>query len=587
MRRENLKENLSVLKGIWKYVVRHRLLVILSFVLAAAGSVLMLLIPKLVGEAIDGAVAAGQVDFEAIMPILLEIALLSAGIALSVWLLNICNNHVVYQVLLEIRTDAFRHIQKLPLSYLDTKPGGDIVSRIISDADQFSEGLLLGFTQLFSGVVTIVATIVFMFLLSPVLALVVVVLTPLSWVTAHFIAKRTYGYFSEQSAIRGEQTALISEMIGGQKIVQAFRHEEQSQKAFDEVNGRLCKASLRATFLSSMVNPSTRCINAIVFAAVALAGGLSVISAPASFTVGSLAAFLSYASQYTKPFNEISGVIAELQNAIACAKRLLELIAQPPMEPDSPDALALNDAKGQVDFDNVSFSYLPEQRLIEDLDLHVSAGQRVAIVGPTGSGKTTLMNLLMRFYETREGEIRVDGHPVRSVTRPSLRSSFGMVLQETWIKNATVRENIALGNPDATTEQIEQAAKEAHADGFIRRLPQGYDTVLGDDEGGLSQGQKQLLCIARVFLCLPPMLILDEATSSIDARTELKIGQAFAKLMKGRTSFIVAHRLSTVREADMILVMKEGHVVEIGTHEQLIAMKGFYYSLHQSQFDIV
>ena len=561
--------------------------VFFSILLSAVCAALTLYVPILVGRAIDLIIAAGNVDFGAILPILVRIGAVVAATAAGQWIINVINNRVTCAVVRDVRRQAFERIGILPFDFLDTHPSGELVSRVISDVDQFSNGLLLGFSQLFTGVATIIGTLGFMVAIRPLIALIVVVLTPLSFVVARFIATRTYSMFTAQAQTRAEQTALVDELLTNQKVVKAFTQEQAAAEKFDEVNSRLEQHSLKAVFFSSLTNPCTRCVNGIVYAAVALTGALTCIAtagAALPFTVGNLSALLSYANQYTKPFNEISGVVTELQNAFACASRVFALINQEPQTPDAPDARVLDNAQGRVAFDDVSFSYVPERILIEHMNLQVQPGQRVAIVGPTGCGKTTLINLLMRFYDVTGGSISVDGTDVRAITRHSLRTGFGMVLQDTWLSSGTVRENIIMGKPDATDEEIIAAAKASHAHGFIRRLPNGYDTVLGADGGGLSQGQKQLLCITRVMLALPPMLILDEATSSIDTRTELKIQNAFGVMMEGRTSFIVAHRLSTIREADVILVMKDGSIIEQGTHEQLLEKGGFYAGLYNSQF---
>ena len=573
---QTLKRVLHMLEG-------QRGLVAFSFLLALLSVAGTLFVPILVGRAIDEIVGPGQVDFRGLGTIGLQIALTAAAVALCQWLMNAINNKITFRVTREVRQRAFSHLQTLPLSYLDAHPPGEIVSRMISDTEQFADGLLLGFTQLFTGVLTIAGTLGFMLRLDWRITLVVVVLTPLSLFAAKFIATRTYDMFKLQSKTLGEQTALVGEMLDGEKVVQAFSHEEKAVAAFDEINERLRKYTLRATFFSSLTNPVTRFVTSIVYACVALAGALVAVSG--GITVGGLSVFLSYANQYAKPFNDISGVVTELQNAMACASRVFALIDEPSETPDAPDAIALDHADGSVFLDHVSFRYVPDRPLIEDLNVAVKPGQRVAIVGPTGCGKTTLINLLMRFYDVTGGEIRISGERITGLTRRSLRQSFGMVLQDTWIKTGTVRENIALGKPDASTGEIVLAAKACHADGFIRRLPDGYDTVITDGGGLLSQGQRQLLCIARVMLALPPMLILDEATSSIDTRTELKIQHAFSQMMQGRTSFIVAHRLSTIREADVILVMKDGRVIEQGRHEELLAKNGFYAKLYNSQFE--
>lgn len=579
----------KTLRKVLHYIRRYRVFLVLSILLAGATVAGTLYVPILVGNAIDRIVAPGAVDFGAVAAILLRIGIVIGITALLQWLMNSINNRITFHVIRDVRDEAFRKIEILPLSYLDAHSSGEIVSRVIADVDQFADGLLMGFTQLFTGVVTILGTLTFMLSINWKIALVVVVLTPLSLFVARFIARKTYRMFQLQSETRGKQTALIDEMIGNQKVVQAFSHESESLEQFDLINRDLQKCSLRATFFSSLTNPTTRFVNNIVYACVALAGALAVLggwfSVGAAFTVGSLSCLLSYANQYTKPFNEISGVVTELQNALACAARIFELIEETPQIPDAPDAAALQRAEGRVMLENVAFSYSPDRKLIENLNLSVKPGQRIAIVGPTGCGKTTLINLLMRFYDVNSGSICVEGHDIRALTRKSLRSNYGMVLQETWLKSGTIRDNIAMGKPDATREEIIAAAKASHAHSFIRRLPDGYDTVIPEDGGGLSQGQKQLLCIARVMLCLPPMLILDEATSSIDTRTELKIQHAFAQLMQGRTSFIVAHRLSTIREADVILVMRDGHIIEQGNHEELLRQNGFYAMLYNSQFD--
>lgn len=577
----------GTLKKVFVYVKRYIPLIVISVLTAAASVGLTLYVPILAGNAIDCIVGKGNVDLAKIADILLKIGITVGITAVVQWVMNTVNNRITYHVVRDVRNEAFEKMQKLPLSYLDVHPAGETVNRIIADADQFADGLLMGFTQLFTGVITILATLIFMLSISWKITLAVVVLTPLSLFIAKFIAGKTYSMFRLQSETRGEQTAFIDEMIGGQKIVQAFGREEKSLEKFDEINDRLAKCSLRATFFSSITNPSTRFVNNVVYAAVALTGALTCVAtagAAVPFTVGQLSVFLSYANQYTKPFNEISGVVTELQNALACAARLFELIEEQPQIPDKENAAVLSDHKGNVKLENVSFSYVPDRKLIEDLNLNVKPGQRVAIVGPTGCGKTTVINLLMRFYDVDGGSVKVEDIDIRDMTRASLRQNYGMVLQETWLRAGTVKENIAMGKPDATDGEIIAAAKASHAHGFIKRLSNGYDTVIGEDGGSLSQGQKQLLCIARVMLCLPPMLILDEATSSIDTRTEIKIQEAFARLMEGRTSFIVAHRLSTIREADVILVMKEGHIIEQGDHESLLAKNGFYAKLYNSQF---
>ena len=571
----------STIGKVLHYIRRYLALLIFSILLAAFTVVLTLYLPVLIGQAIDCIVAPGAVDFEGIFPILLQGILVIAATAIAQWIMNICNNKITYHVIRDIRADAFRKIQDLPLKYIDSHPYGDIVSRVIADADQFAEGLLMGFTQFFTGVLTILGTLIFMLTINVWITLVVVIITPLSLFVAKYIASKTHAMFQLQSETRGEQTAFIDEMINNQKVVQAFNHTQANMETFDEINGRLEKCSLRAIFFSSITNPATRFVNNIVYAGVALTGAF--VAVQGLLSIGSLSAFLSYATQYTKPFNEISSVVTELQNALACAARLFELIEEEPQVSDAglPD---MPKAEGNVSLEHVYFSYVPSQKLIEDLNLSVRPGQRIAIVGPTGCGKTTLINLLMRFYDPTSGSIRVDNQDIREITRHSLRSNYGMVLQDTWLKAGTIRENIVMGRPDATDEEVITAAKAAHSHSFIKRLPNGYDTVIGEDGGSLSQGQKQLLCITRIMLCLPPMLILDEATSSIDTRTEIRIQKAFAKLMKGRTSFIVAHRLSTIREADTILVMKDGNIIEQGNHDSLMALNGFYATLYNSQF---
>lgn len=576
------EDSAKTLKRVLGYIKKYRLAVGLSLVLATITVALTLYVPVLTGQAVDCILGPGQVDYSLLLSILTRIAVVVLITAAAQWLMNHINNVITYRVVKDVRTRAFNHLEVLPLSYLDRHPAGDVVSRIIADIDQFSEGLLLGFTQLFTGVMTILGTLLFMLSINPLITLVVVLITPVSFLVASFIAKRTFTMFQKQSEARGELTSVIEESLGNIKVVQAFGHEEATLKEFKAINRRLSDYSLRATFFSSITNPATRFVNSLVYAGVGTAGAVGVIMG--FLTVGQLTSFLNYANQYTKPFNEISGVITELQNALASASRVFALIDEPAIVPDAPDAVVLKEVKGQVDLEHVNFSYTPEVKLIEDLNLQVKPGQRIALVGPTGCGKTTVINLLMRFYDVNGGRIRVDGQDIRNVTRGSLRGSYGMVLQETWLKSGTVRENIAYGRPDATLDQIIAAAKEAHAHSFIKRMPQGYDTIITEDGGNLSQGQKQLLCIARVMLALPPMLILDEATSSIDTRTEILIQEAFSKMMKGRTSFIVAHRLSTIREADMILVMRDGHIVEQGTHEGLLAQGGFYAQLYNSQF---
>ena len=585
MSKAKQKAQPGTMKKVLEYLRPYMGLVALSVLLAAVTVALTLYVPVLIGRAIDLIVGPGQVDMPGILRLILRIAIVVAATAAVQWVVNTINNKITFQVVRDVRAQAFAKLQILPLSYIDSHPTGEIVSRVIADVDQFADGLLLGFTQLFTGVVTILGTLGFMLSIRPGIALVVVLLTPLSFVVARFIATHTYSYFRQQSETRGEQTAFIDEMIGNQKVVKAFGHEQQNVERFDEINERLEKCSLQAIFYSSLTNPCTRFVNNVVYAGVALAGALVCVACGgAGFTVGSLSALLSYANQYTKPFNEISGVVTELQNALACASRIFQLIAEPPQTPDAPDARVLKDAQGQVEMKDVSFSYVPDRKLIEALNLSVKPGQHVAIVGPTGCGKTTLINLLMRFYDVNGGAIRVDGTDVRQITRASLRANYGMVLQETWLKSGTIRENLVMGKPDATDEEVIAAAKACHAHSFIKRLPQGYDTVIGEDGGRLSQGQKQLLCITRIMLCLPPMLILDEATSSIDTRTELKIQHAFTTMMDGRTTFIVAHRLSTIREADVILVMRDGSIVEMGSHEALLQRNGFYAKLYNSQF---
>lgn len=580
----------GTMRKVLKYVSRHGFFMVVSIILAVIVVALTLYAPILIGEAIDLlADGKGSVDFSQVTEKLLATAVVIGITSVVQWVMNAINNRIAYHVVRDIRNEAFRHIEVLPLSYIDANPTGDIVNRVIADADQFSEGLLLGFTQLFTGVATIVGTLIFMFTISWQIAIVVVVTTPLSLFVAKFIASRTYRMFRLQTETRGKQTAFIDEMIGNQKVVQAFSHEKKSLEDFDRINDRLAEYSLKATFFSSLSNPSTRFVNSVVYAGVALCGALICISSAgtaAAFTVGQLSCCLSYTNQYTKPFNEISGVITELQNALACAARLFELIEEKPQVSEPENAVTLTDVRGSVKLENVDFSYVPDRKLIEGLNLSVTPGQRIAIVGPTGCGKTTIINLLMRFYDVDSGSVNVEGNDIRNVTRHSLRESYGMVLQETWLKSGTIRDNIVMGRPDATDEEVIAAAKASHAHSFIKRMPQGYDTVIGEDGGSLSQGQKQLLCITRVMLCLPPMLILDEATSSIDTRTEIKIQDSFAKMMKGRTSFIVAHRLSTIREADVILVMKDGHIIEQGNHEHLLARNGFYANLYNSQFAV-
>ncbi|HIR08949.1 MAG TPA: ABC transporter ATP-binding protein [Candidatus Avoscillospira stercoripullorum] len=576
------KTNGSLLRRVLRLVRPYRFFIAASLLGAAISVAAQLLVPILCGDAIDAMIGMGRVDFALVARACLAIAVSTAITAVAQWVLAACNNRIAFRVSQDLRTAAMEKLQRLPLSYLDSHPSGDLVSRIIADVDTFSDGLLMGFTQFFSGVLTIAGTLILMAVIHLGVTAVVVVLTPLSLFAAGFITRRTYRYFKTQSVIRGEQTALVEEMIQGQRVVQAFGYEEKSQKAFDEVNERLKTASIQAVFFSSLTNPVTRFVNSVVYAAVGLTGALLAMGG--GISVGQLSVFLSYANQYAKPFNEISGVVTELQNAMACIQRIFDLLDEPDQIPDAPDAIKLV-SDGQVAIRDVAFSYTPDRPLLQNLSLDVRPGQRIAIVGPTGCGKTTLINLLMRFYDVDSGSISVAGHDIRTVTRASLRRNYGMVLQDTWLRAGTIRENIAYGRPEASDEEIVAAAKAAHAHSFIRRLPQGYDTVIAEDGGSLSQGQKQLLSIARVMLCLPPMLILDEATSSIDTRTEVKIQAAFAKMMEGRTSFIVAHRLSTIREADVILVMRDGKIIEQGNHQSLLAQKGFYATLYYSQFD--
>lgn len=577
-----LKANSSTLKKVLGRIARYRLNAVLSILLSAVYVGLSLYVPILAGRAIDNIIAPGSVDYAQIMLELTKIAVVAAIAALAQWLMNIINNSMTYNVVKDMRTEAFDRLMKLPLSYIDAHPYGETVSRIIADVDQFADGLLLGFSQLFTGILTIIGTLIFMLSVNAPITLAVVILTPLSLFVARFIARRTHSMFARQGEDRAEQTAFVEEMIGNQKVVQAFAHEQANEERFDEINKRLSESSLQAIFYSSITNPATRFINSLVYAAVGLTGAFAAVAG--SITVGGLSAFLSYANQYTKPFNEISGVITEFQNALVCAERIFALIEEPTEEPDAADARVLDHAEGIVRANAVAFSYAADRPLIKCLDLDVKSGERVAIVGPTGCGKTTLINLLMRFYDVNAGSISVDGTDIRNITRHSLRRNYGMVLQETWLKEGTIRDNIVMGKPDATEEEIIAAAKAAHSHGFITRLPNGYDTVIGEDGGSLSQGQKQLLCITRVMLCLPPMLILDEATSSIDTRTEQHIQHAFAQLMQGRTSFIVAHRLSKIKNADMILVMKDGDIIEKGKHDELVARGGFYAALYNSQF---
>lgn len=573
-----MKQN-EIIRKVLSYLKRYTHLMVLSVLFAAAIVGLTLYVPILIGNAID-AIVEGAVVFDVIRYYLVRVGVVVLVTALLQWLMNVINNHVTYHVVRDIRKEAFDRLQILPLKYIDAHPYGETVSRMISDVDTFADGLLMGFTQLFTGIVTIAGTLVIMLTLNPLITLVVVVITPLSLFVANFIAKHTYDMFQLQSRTRGEQTAFVEEMIGNAKVVKAFGHADEAMETFEEINQRLQKCSLKAIFYSSLTNPCTRFVNSIVYACVALTGAFAVLSG--NMTVGILSCFLNYANQYTKPFNEVSGVITELQNAIACAGRIFELIEETPQSPDAEDAVVLEQAEGEIQCENVCFSYTEGQKLIENFNVHVTPGQKVAIVGPTGCGKTTVINLLMRFYDARSGEIHVDGNEIRDMKRKSLRSNYGMVLQETWLKSGTIRENIKMGKPEATDEEMIKAAKAAYADSFIRRLPNGYDTVIGEDGGMLSQGQKQLLCISRIMLSLPPMLILDEATSSIDTRTEMKIQSAFHTLMKGRTSFIVAHRLSTIKDADIILVMKDGNIIEQGNHEQLLQKKGFYAQLYHS-----
>ncbi len=580
----DMKKYKSTVKRILSCIGRYKWGVGASLACAFVTVLLTLYVPILTGRAIDCIVGAGAVDFAGMWTILKQIGIIIAITAAAQWLMSHINNLVTYRVVKDIRTQAFNKLEILPLKYIDSHSHGDIINRIITDIDQFSDGLLMGFTQLFTGVLTILGTLVFMFSMNPSITVVVVLVTPVSLFVASFIARRTFRMFKMQSQTRGELTSLVEEMLGNQKVVQAFAHEADAQEKFEDINEDLRVWSLKATFFSSITNPATRFVNSLVYASVGIAGAFAAVKGLLS--VGQLASFLSYANQYTKPFNEISGVVTELQNALASAARVFELIDEEPQVPEEPDAAVLSNAKGEISLEHVYFSYNPEVALIEDMNLNVRPGQRVAIVGPTGCGKSTVINLLMRFYDVNSGSIRVDGTDVRHMTRQSLRTSYGMVLQETWLKSGTIRENIAYGKPDANEEEIILAAKESHAHSFIRRMPEGYDTVISEDGGNLSQGQKQLLCIARVMLCLPPMLILDEATSSIDTRTEIKIQKAFGKMMEGRTSFIVAHRLSTIKEADVILVMRDGHIIEQGTHESLLSQNGFYAQLYNSQFAV-
>lgn len=578
------KSQAATLKEVICRLGRYRIFLVFSILLATVSVALTLYIPKLTGHAVDYVIGKGKVNFSGVIQVMIQIGVCTLITALAQWLMNVCNNKMTYQMVQDIRNEAFDKIEQLPLKYIDGHPYGEVVSRVIADVDQFSDGLLMGFTQLFTGIATIIGTFCFMLSVNVSITFVVILITPVSFFVANFIAKRTFRMFRLQSEIRGEQTGLIDEMIGNQKVVQAFGRGEDATERFDEVNKRLQEASLRATFFSSITNPATRFVNSLVYTGVGITGAFAVVRG--AMSVGQLSSFLSYANQYTKPFNEISGVVTEFQNAIACAQRVFTLIDEEPQIPEPEHAVHLTDIDGNVKVEDVSFSYLPGQHLIEDFNLEVKPGQRIAIVGPTGCGKTTLINLLMRFYDVNAGSIKVEDIDIREMTRKSLRAGYGMVLQETWLKTGTIRENIAMGRPDATEEEIVEAAKASHIHNYIRRLPKGYDTWITEDGGGLSQGQKQLLCIARVMLCRPPMLILDEATSSIDTRTEIKIQQAFAKLMEGRTTFIVAHRLSTIREADVILVMKDGKIIEQGNHEVLMKKEGFYHHLYESQFSM-
>lgn len=572
----------KTLKKVFRYLGRYRIFAVFSILLAAVSVALTLYVPKLTGHAVDYIIGPGQVDIPGAVQVMIRIGVCTLVTALAQWLMNICNNKMTYQVVRDIRNEAFQKIEILPLKYIDGHPYGEVVSRVIADVDQFADGLLMGFTQLFTGVATIAGTFGFMLSVNVSITFVVVLITPVSFFVANFIAKRTFTMFRRQSEIRGEQTGLIDEMIGNQKVVQAFGRGKKVTEEFDKVNEKLGKAYIRATFFSSITNPATRFVNSLVYTGVGITGAFAVVNG--SLTVGQLSSFLSYANQYTKPFNEISGVVTEFQNAVACAQRIFDLIEEEPQVPEPGDVVELKDIKGHVQMQNVAFSYVPEQELIREFNLDVMPGQRIAIVGPTGCGKTTLINLLMRFYDVNEGSISLEGTDIREMTRKSLRTGYGMVLQETWLKTGTIRDNITMGKPDATDEEVIAAAKASHIHSFIKRLPKGYDTWITEDGGGLSQGQKQLLCIARVMLCRPPMLILDEATSSIDTRTELKIQAAFGKLMEGRTTFIVAHRLSTIREADIILVMKDGRIIEQGDHNSLLAKGGFYKHLYESQW---
>ena len=576
------KSQSETLKKVFRFLGKYRIFVVLSILLAAVSVALTLYIPKLTGYAVDYIIGPGQVNLPGAVRVMIRIGICTLITALAQWLMNVCNNKMTYQVVQDIRNEAFRKIQVLPLKYIDRHPYGEVVSRVIADVDQFADGLLMGFTQLFTGIATIIGTFGFMLSVNVKITFVVVLITPVSFFVANFIAKRTFAMFRQQSEIRGEQTGMIDEMMGNQKVVQAFGQGKKVTEEFDKVNEKLGKAYLRATFFSSITNPATRFVNSLVYTGVGITGAFAVVNG--SLSVGQLSSFLSYANQYTKPFNEISGVVTEFQNAVACAQRIFDLIEEEPQKPEAPDAVELKDVKGNVKVQDVAFSYVSGQKLIRDFNLEVKPGQRIAIVGPTGCGKTTLINLLMRFYDVDAGSIKVEGVDIRDMTRRSLRAGYGMVLQDTWLKTGTIRDNITMGRPDAAEEEVIAAAKASHIHSFIRRLPKGYDTWITEDGGGLSQGQKQLLCIARVMLCRPPMLILDEATSSIDTRTEIKIQAAFAELMEGRTTFIVAHRLSTVREADVILVMKDGQIIEQGDHESLLAKGGFYKRLYESQW---
>lgn len=577
--------NKQILNRVFSYVGRYKIHLVFSLLLAVVSVAGTLYVPVLLGNVIDFIVDKGNVDFDSIIPVLIKVCIIVGVVALSQWIMNVLNNKITFGVVKDMRDKAFSKIEKLPVSYIDSHPSGEVVSRVIADVDQFADGLLMGFTQFFTGIITIIGTLIFMLSINFWITVVVVIVTPLSFVIASFVAKKTYKMFKLQSETRGEQTAFIDEMIGNAKTVDAYSHSEENLKTFDEINERLKGYSMKAVFFSSITNPATRFVNAIVYAAVALFGAvLAVKTEQQAITVGVLAAFLSYASQYTKPFNEISGVVTELQNAFACAGRLFELLEEKEVPPDKENAVELKTVDGKLELKNICFSYVENKKLIEDFNLSVKPGQRVAIVGPTGCGKTTLINLLMRFYDVNSGNIIIDDHDYDDVTRKSLRQNFGMVLQDTWLKSGTIRDNIKMGAPDATEDEVVEAAKKAHSHSFIKRLPEGYDTLIGEDGGSLSQGQKQLLCITRLMLCKPPMLILDEATSSIDTRTEIRIQKAFAALMQGRTTFIVAHRLATIKEADVILVMNNGRIVEQGTHKELLALNGFYTNLYNSQF---